>query len=82
MQPRFTACVGFAVKGLRHGCGTADSADQQNLNLKNPTLVFNAELVAGANLAGRLGSLAVRLNAANVAGSRGYSACLEEARGP
>jgi len=82
MQTRFAACVGFAVKGLRHGGGTAHSADQQNLNLKNPALVFNSELVAGANFAGGFGPLSVRLNAANVAGARGHGARFEEARGP
>ncbi len=47
------------VEGLRNRGGTAHGADQQDFNLKNSALIFNAELVAGMNLAGRFGSLAV-----------------------
>ena len=82
MQARFAAGIGFAVKVLRHGGWTAHSADEQNLDLKDPALIFNAQLVAGANLAGGLGAEAVRLNAAHVAGARGHGARFEEARGP
>jgi hypothetical protein len=82
METRLAAQVGFAEESLCYGGRAADGADRENLDFKNATLVFNAQLVTGASLARRLRSYAIRLNPADVAGSRGQGARLKEARGP
>ena len=82
MEARLAAQVGFAVESLRYGGRAADDADGENLDFKNSALVFNAQLISGANFARGLGAQAVGLNAADVAGSRGQGARLKEARGP
>jgi len=82
VETRFAAGIGLAKERLRHGRGAARRARKQNFDLEDAALVFNAQLVSCAYLAGRLGAHPVRLNAANVTGARGQSARFEEARGP
>ena len=82
MQAGFEAGVRFTIESLGDCGGTARGADRQNLDLEDAALVFDAELVAGVDFAGRLGTQAIRLNAAHVAGARGHGARFEETRRP
>ena len=79
---RCNAGLALAIERLRHGCRTAHLAQRENLNLKLAALVFDDEVVAGMDLAGRLGLVSVGEDAAQVAGLGGQSAGFEEARRP
>ena len=78
----FATGVGFAIKRLSDGGGPAHRADEKDFDLKDATLVLDAQLVSGANLASGLCAQAVRLNAADITGARGHGARFEEARSP
>ena len=76
------ACVGFAVEGLRLGGGAAGVAQGEDFDLKRAAFSLDLEHVAHTHGAGRLGALAIGLNAAELAGAGGKVARFEEAGGP
>jgi hypothetical protein len=81
-KAELTAGIGFTVERLSNGGGAADVAKGKDFNLEIAAVVGDAKHVTDADFAGRLGGLAVRLNAAEFAGARGKRAGLEEASGP
>lgn len=81
-QTRFAAGFGLAVEGLRHRRRAADGTHAQDIDLKAAGIVFNLQAVAGADIACGLGAEAIRFDPAQIAGSRGHGAGLEETRSP
>jgi len=71
LESSLAAGISLTVQGLGDGGRAADFAEEQNVDLKDATLVFNAQLVTRMDLARRLGTNAIGLNAANVAGATG-----------
>ena len=64
----FLAGFGFAVEGLGDGSGTAHFAELKNFDLEFAAFVADAEHVADADIAGRLGFDLVGADSAEVAG--------------
>ena len=81
-KAELTAGIGFTVERLSNGGGAADVAKGKDFNLEIAAVVGDAKHVTDADFAGRLGGLAVRLNAAEFAGARGKRASLEEPGSP
>jgi len=76
------AGFGFAVESLRNGRGASCFAEREDFHLKDAAVVGDGERVSDVEIAGGLHGLAVAEDAAELAGARGESAGLEEARGP
>jgi len=64
----FLAGIGFAVEGLGNGGGTTDIAQLQDFDMKFAAFVADAEHVANADIAGRLGFDLIGMDAAEIAG--------------
>src|SRR5690242_6071212 len=82
LQAQLAARFTLAVERLRDGSRSANLAEQQNFDLELAGFVADAQPVADANLARRLGALPVPLNPAQVAGVGGERTGLEKSRGP
>ena len=78
----FLALFCLSIEILRHGCGAADIAYTQDLDLKFAALVSNAQHVANVDITSGFGLYIVRMDTAEVTGLRCQSARFEKARGP
>ena len=76
------ALLSFAVEGLGDGGGAALLAEGEDLDVELAAFVFDVQQIADADLTSRLGRLAVREDALELAGFGGLLASLEEAGGP
>ena len=81
-EPQFPAFFCFPVEHLRYRRGTANLAQAQHFDLKLAAVVFDAQKVAGAHLAGGLRRLSVRFDSAEFTGAGSQRAGLEESSRP
>jgi len=82
LQSKLAACIGFTTESLGDCRRTTHYAELQNFNFKLVGVSFDAQQVAKADVAPRLGRLAVALNPAEIASPCSHGACLEKPRGP
>lgn len=73
---------GLAVEGLRDGGGTAGGGEEEDFDVEVAGVGADVEKVAGADVAGGFGAMAVGFDAAEIAGVGGEGAGFEEAGGP
>jgi len=76
------AGLGFAVERLGHGRRAADLTELQHLDFEKACFCFDLKQIGDADLAGRLGGLPVRGDAAEVTRPGRERSGFEEARGP
>ncbi len=82
LQARLTAGIGLSVEGLGDGGGSPRLAEREQIHMEYTGLTVDAEPVPEAQDAGGFCTLAVHLDAPDVAGVCGKRARLEEARRP
>jgi hypothetical protein len=80
--PQLAAGLGLTVEGLGHGGRPAHLAEKQDFHLKVAAFVRHLKQIADPDLAGRLGSLSVGLNPADVAGLGRQRTSFEETGSP
>jgi hypothetical protein len=81
-EAQLAACIGFAVESLG-GCRRATYfAEGEEFYLEITRVASDLEEVAEMDFAGRLGRLSVRFDSAEITGSGGDGASLEESGGP
>src|SRR5258708_39804960 len=70
LQAKFPAGLGLAIESLRNRSRAPHLAEQKNFHMKLTALVGHMQHVSNPDLAGGLGGLSVRLNPAQLTGSR------------
>lgn len=81
-ETSFAAGLDFAVELLGDGSGAANFAQGENFDFEFAAVIFDAEEIAGTDVARGLGGLALEVDAAELAGSGGQGAGFEKAGGP